>query len=185
MRVEPRRDDDEVGSECAHRGLDDVLERTPVVIVSRPGRQRNVEHTVSARAGAAAAGPEGPLVDRDSQDRRVFREERLRAVSVMDVEVDDCDPLETERGLRVTNGHRDVAEDAKTHGPSAERVVAGRPDEREPSALAATLAASNVVALAKVSRSSHVLAAIPSMKPTYAASWTRSISSRLAARAWT
>ena len=43
--------------------------------------------------------------------------------------------VETELGLRVAGGDRDVAEKAEAERLVRERVVAGRPDEREPAAV--------------------------------------------------
>ena len=80
----------------------------------------------------------------------------------MDVRVDDRHPLEAERGLRPAGRDRDPVEDAEAHRAVPQRVVAGRPAEREPTgsrrldrAPAASRAASYVVSVAIVSPSSH------------------------------
>ena len=69
---------------------------------------------------------------RDREHARVVAEQRLGAVAVMDVEVDDGDALQTELVLRVAGGDRDVAEDAEAHRLRLERVVPWRSHEREP-----------------------------------------------------
>ncbi len=131
MRVEARRDEDEVGLERAHGGLDDRLERRPVLGVARARGERDVDDAVRARTGPARAGPERPLVQRDGEDRRVVREERFGPVPVVHVEVDDRDAREAQLGLRVASRDRDVVEDAEAHRFRAKRVVPGRADERE------------------------------------------------------
>ena len=85
-------------------------------------------------AGPTRPGPERPLVERDREHRRVVREQRLRAVSMVNVEVDDGDSLEPELELRVAGGNGDVREDAEAHRSRLERVVPRRPNQREPAA---------------------------------------------------
>ena len=53
----------------------------------------------------------------------------------MDVPVDDRHSLDAERVLRVAGRDRDVVEDAEPHRVPAQRVVAGRADQREASGL--------------------------------------------------
>src|SRR5205814_6698397 len=65
----------------------------------------------------------------------VAPEDLLGAVAVMDVPVEDRDPLEPEGRLRVTGGDRGAVEDAEAHRAARERMVARRPREREASAL--------------------------------------------------
>ena len=54
---------------------------------------------------------------------------------MVNVPVDDRDPLEPELGLRVARRDRHVVEQAEAHRSARQRVVAGRADEREPAAL--------------------------------------------------
>ena len=70
-------------------------------------------------------------MERDEQDRVVAADDRLGAVSVMHVPVDDRDTLDAELRLRVTCRDDGVGEDAEAHRPIGERVVARRPHERE------------------------------------------------------
>src|SRR5581483_1725763 len=81
------------------------------------------------RERAAVARVQAVLVDRYEQNRRVFVEDRLRPVAVVDVPVDDGDLLETVVLLRVTRRDRDVVEEAEAHREVRRRVVPGRPDE--------------------------------------------------------
>ena len=65
----------------------------------------------------------------DVEDVRIIPEERLGAVPVMDVPVDDEDPLP---GVdQVGGGHRHIVEEAESHGPVTEGVVAGGPSGDE------------------------------------------------------
>ena len=66
MRVEPRRDEDELRVELLDRRLDDVAKRPRVLDVAGARRQRDVERGLVARPGAAAARVERPLVERDA-----------------------------------------------------------------------------------------------------------------------
>ena len=92
MGVEACRDEHELGLERPHRRLDDVLECARVLLVARPGRERDVERRLGLLVRPAGAGVERPLVQRDEEDGRVVPEDRLRPVPVMDVPVDDRDP---------------------------------------------------------------------------------------------
>ena len=104
------------GLERPHRRLDDAR-RTPSRTPRRPSPAGSGTLTTpSAFApGPPVPGPERPLVQRDEENASVVAEERLGAVPVVDVEVDDRDPLEPELGLRVPGRDRDVAEDAEAH----------------------------------------------------------------------
>ena len=135
VRVEAGGDEQQVGLERAHRRLDHLGERAQVLVVAGAGRQRHVERRLVARPRPAGARIERPLVQRDEEDGVVAAEDRLGAVAVVDVEVDDRDALEPELGLRVARRDGDVVEEAEAHRPVGERVVAGRADEREAAAV--------------------------------------------------
>ena len=68
-------------------------------------------------------------MQRDREHRRVFPEDRLRAVAVVHVPVDDRDPADASRRLRVADSDGDVGEDAEAHPEVGERVVTRRPHE--------------------------------------------------------
>ena len=61
----------------------------------------------------------------------VVPEDVLRAVAVVDVEIDDGDALGAMRGLRVARGDRRVVEEAEAHRGRDFGVVAGRPRRDE------------------------------------------------------
>ena len=54
---------------------------------------------------------------------------------MVDVPVEDRDALQAELGLREAGGDGGVVEEAKAHRAAGERMVAGRPHEREAAAL--------------------------------------------------
>ena len=62
---------------------------------------------------------------------RVAPEDVLRAVAVVDVEVDDRDALDAVRGLGVARGDRGVVEEAEAHRRRRFGVVAGRTRRHE------------------------------------------------------
>ncbi len=68
---------------------------------------------------------------RSVHDAGVAPEDVLRAVAVVDIEVNDGDTLQSVYGLRVTCGDGGVVEDAKTHRRRRFGVVAGRPGDDE------------------------------------------------------
>src|SRR6202021_1994949 len=73
-------------------------------------------------SGAAAARIERPLMGRDEQDVGVVPEDRLRAVAVVDVPVDDGYSLAATAKGRGHHGH--VVQETETHRVIAQRVVA-------------------------------------------------------------
>ena len=99
--------------------------------------------------GAARTRVERPLVQRREEHRVVAAEDRLRAVPVVDVDVDDRDARETELRLRVARRDRHVVHEAEAHRAVGERVVARRAHERE----AARSTASRAIPAASVTAS--------------------------------
>ena len=132
--VEAGRDEDELRLEPLNGGLDYLRERLEVLLVPGAGPQRDVDRRLRLVVRTAAARVERPLVERDEEDAVVVAEDRVGAVAVVDVEVDDRDPVETEALLSRARRHRDVVEDAEAHRAPREGVVARRADEREPAA---------------------------------------------------
>lgn len=61
-------------------------------------------------------------------DPGIVLQERLGAVSVMDIPVHDKDAIQSMHGARVRCAESDVSEDAETHGAVSQRMVTGRPD---------------------------------------------------------
>ena len=81
--------------------------------------------------GPPVNGIERPLVQGDEEHAVIVPEDRLRAVAVVDVPIDDRDPLDPQRVLGVTRCDRDVAEQAEPHRAVSEGVVPGWTGERE------------------------------------------------------
>ena len=131
MCVEAGRDQYQLRLEAGERGLDDAVEGAEVLLVAGARAHRHVEGRRRLVVRPAGPGPERPLVQRDRQDGVVAAEDRLGAVPVVDVEVDDGDSLEIELVLRPASRDRGVREQTEAHRPLDERVVAGRPHERE------------------------------------------------------
>jgi hypothetical protein len=127
--VEPGRDEQQLGLERAHGRLDELVERAEVVVVVGAGRQRDVQRRLVPLARPARSREERPLVQRDVEDARVVPEDGLRSVAVVDVPVDDRDPLRLVGPRR----DRDAVDEAEAHLAVRERVVSRRPDEREAS----------------------------------------------------
>ena len=117
------------GSNARTAGSTTSLECRFVLAVARARSERDVDHPLPTRARPARSRPEGPLVQRHGEDARIVTEQRLGAVAVVHVEVDDRDPRGAELRLRVARRDGDVAEHAEAHrlGP-AERdgPVGGR-----------------------------------------------------------
>ncbi len=124
------------GLKLLDRGDDDPLDRRVVAAVAGARRERNVDAVAGARALAGVldqprAGREEPvLVQGDRQHAGVVVEGVLGAVAVVDVPVDDRDPLEAVDGAHVLDRDRDVGEDAEAAAFVALGVVAGRPVQR-------------------------------------------------------
>ena len=124
--------------------------------------------------GPPRPGIERPLVERDEQDRVVAAHDRLGAVAVMDVPVDDRDALDPELGLRVARRDDGVAEDAEAHraGRASAWWPGGRTSANPPTSTArieqpaASRAASQVVGWPIVSPSSQHSSESAAMRAT-------------------
>jgi len=81
-------------------------------------------------AGAGVAGA-GVLVHADEEDAGIGFEAGLRAVAVVDIEIDDGDFLEAMFLLEIFGGDGDVGEKAEAHGMVGLGVMAGRTDGGE------------------------------------------------------
>ena len=127
-------------------------------------------------SGSARARIERPLVQRGEEHRIVAAEDRLGAVPLVDVDVDDRDSRQAELRLRVPRGDRNVVHETEAHRTLGERVVPGRPHEREAAAVdglerdaGSEVTASQLVSDATVSGSSIVAASTASSLSRYAA----------------
>ena len=70
-------------------------------------------------------------MDGQVSDPRLFPENLLGAVPVMNVPIDDEDPVEFELLDRHPGSHSNVVEQAKPHSAPGQRVVARRPDNAQ------------------------------------------------------
>ena len=125
--VEAGRDENELRVEGPADRLHDLPVGAAVLAVTQAGRHREVDGEAAAfplphLVEGARAGVVRELVRRDEEDPRVPPERLLRAVAVVDVEVDDGDPLQAAgEGRGGAHGH--VVEEAEAHGPARGRVV--------------------------------------------------------------
>ena len=134
MRVEAGRDEQQLGLERRDRRPRPA--RTPRGSPRRRCRRRaaGCSSVSPCSPGPAGARVERPLVERDEEDRRVVADDRLGAVAVVDVPVEDRDPPDAELGLRPARRDRDRVEEAEAHRAARLGVVPGRPREREAAA---------------------------------------------------
>ena len=68
---------------------------------------------------------------RSIEQARVLLEDRLRAITMVDVEVDDSDPVKTMNGAGLMGPDRHIVEDAESHGGACLGVMAGRAHRAE------------------------------------------------------
>ena len=96
------------------------------------GAQRHVDDVADpGLARRAGAGIKRILVRRGVEQAAVALEGRLRAVAVMDVEIDDRDPGEPVHLARPQRADRGIVEQAKPHRPFGLGMMAGRADGAE------------------------------------------------------
>ncbi len=138
VRVEAGGEEEELRLVVEESGDDVLGEGVVVVLVVAPGGHGEVEGVAAALADAGFVGEAGVWVlgvgvFMDGDDERVAAlfEEVLRAVAVVDVEVDDGDAFELVCGEQVVCGERDVGVEAEAHGAVCLGVVAGRSDGAE------------------------------------------------------
>ncbi len=98
VRVEAGRNQQELRAELIDNWNDERLEDFGVIAICRAGLERNIQRKPRARAATdvlcrAGARVKRVLMRRDIQYARVFVENPLRAVAVMDVVVHDGDAL--------------------------------------------------------------------------------------------
>src|SRR5204862_1923982 len=90
-----------------------------------PRRQGDVpDRTMgSSVLGSARSRVPRPLVHGDEPHAGLLLDQRLRPVAMVDVPVDDQDPVDAMAGPGVVGGDGDASEEAETHGPRPQRVV--------------------------------------------------------------
>ena len=132
VRVEAGRDEHELGLEARTAGSTRRSKARRYSSSPDAGRQRHVQRRLVCSSRPARARVERPLVQRDEEHASSSAEDRLRAVAVVDVPVDDRDPRRA-RAPPARSAPRPptLLNEAEAHRALGERVVAGRPDERE------------------------------------------------------
>src|SRR5581483_3611276 len=113
------------------RGRDPLVEGGEPLGVAGARGQGYVHGRLRLLVRPAAPGEDAALVQGRVEDGVVRPEDVLRAVAVVDVEVDDRDARGVARGLHGPGGDRDVVQQAEAEGGDRRRVVTGRADERE------------------------------------------------------
>ena len=115
-----------------------MLHGADVRVIRRAGPEGNVQGMAVAGAAAgfapkACAGITGArmLVHADEKDAGIALEAGLRAVAVVNVEIDDSDFLELIFLLEILGGDGDVGEEAEAHGAVGLGVMARRSRGRE------------------------------------------------------
>jgi len=139
--VAARADDEQVRIVLFDDGGDDPVERLQIPPVARPRRERDVHVVPLARARAVfldlarlgvSVGIPRPVVvvDADGEHVRAVVEDRLGAVAVVDVPVDDGDAVDGPVGQRRLDGDRRVVEKTEAVDLCRLGVVAAWPNER-------------------------------------------------------
>jgi len=133
MRIEACRYHDQVGLEIPQPGQNDLLEGFAELRPAVAGAQGRVDDGVVLAALAHRPGTriERHLVGRAIHHAGIGPENLLRAVAVMDVEIDDRDALQAVPLLRMPRRDRHIVEEAETHGPRGLGMVAGRAHRHE------------------------------------------------------
>ena len=130
--VEAGGDDHQLRAEVVERGQQAFAPRRAEAIAARPRRQRRIEDVaVAALFDVARVGIQRRLVRAQVQHARVVFEDRLRAVAVVHVEIDDRHALQLAVLDRVRGGDGRAVEQAEAHRHVAGRVVARRTHRAE------------------------------------------------------
>ncbi len=133
VRVEPGGDHDEVRPKLVqpgkNGGLEGFAELWPAV--ARPQRRVDDVVVLAALGGRAGAGIERHLMRRAIHHGRIGPEDRLGAVAVVHVEIDDGRALGAVAALGVARGDRRVVEQAEAHRHRGFRMMPGRANRHE------------------------------------------------------
>eukprot|EP00960_Hanusia_phi_P068920 766965-Hanusia_phi.AAC.5 len=140
--IEPCTNEHQVRAEFSSYREEKLIEHSKVLGVSCSRlRPRHVDREAPPLAGAA--GREAAVgasrverasimaMDREEEDRAVGQEHLLCPVAVVDIPVEDQDPLCPLPQLRLPCGHCHIAEDAEAHGARRKRVVSRGSDRTE------------------------------------------------------
>lgn len=115
--VESGRYEDQLRNESPGSSVNRALECIHVSGRRERWRHRNIPDTVvrAVIVGGACSRIPGPLVHRNEVDVGLPLDQRLRAVSVMHVPVNDENPLKTVTRAGIVRGAGDVSEDTESH----------------------------------------------------------------------
>jgi hypothetical protein len=129
-RIEPGGNEDKVRNEAFGGAIDSTLECIDVLSAGETRGQRNIPDRTarSAVIGGPSSRVPGPLVHGDEMDIGLVLDERLSAVAVMHVPIDDEYPFETVVLPSVVRGQRDVSKEAEAHRAVEGCVVPGWAD---------------------------------------------------------
>ena len=136
MTIESRRNQDELRLERAPDRNDQLVEDAHIFRVAKFGRHRRVDRVAETLAGAdflhrAGARIVRELMRRDVQDLGAVVEDFLRTVAMMEVPVDHHHAPEALVPDEPFGRDRDVVEEAKSHRAARQRMMPGRPHNRE------------------------------------------------------
>ena len=130
--VKAAGDDDRIGAETVKRGQDQPLHRFQIVVMAGAGGQGDVQVEAEALALPTLIRPARVqrivpvLMKRDRQHFGVGQEDRLGAVAVMHVPIEDGDAPCQAMCLCRAHGNCDVVQQAKAIRPVGQRVVPRR-----------------------------------------------------------
>src|SRR2546427_9368834 len=140
-RIEAGRDDDQIGRKSSLDVANGISERLPVLSSRCAGGQRNIQCEPFSFAASPLTGRTGTgiiriLMRRKIENSWILPEDFLRAVTVMDIPVDDQNTFDAVLRLSVACADSCVVEKAKSHCGRNRRVVPRRTNETKcPAAL--------------------------------------------------
>jgi hypothetical protein len=133
MGIESGRDQDQLRREAVESRQHCSFHRLAEGLAVGMRPQQRVDDVVgdAVLLGGAGARIERPLMGRGEEQRGVALEHHLRAVAVVDVEIDHRDAPEPVRRARMQRADGDVVEQAEAHRHRGLGMVAGRPHGAE------------------------------------------------------
>src|SRR5579862_4965763 len=127
MAIESRRNQEKFGAKSIEGWKYAAFHGRTEFLRSGIGRKGRVADVAHARfAGGTGSRIERHLVGRGVKGFRIALEHGLGAVAVMDVEIDDGHTPQPMYAAGLMRTHRDIVEQAETHGGSWLGVMAGR-----------------------------------------------------------
>src|SRR3989442_13343941 len=132
VRIEAGRHQQEVGMECGECRTDLLFPGAEKPRIAAAARERYVEDIAMRSALSGSAGPriKRVLMGRRVEDLGIIFETVLRAVAVVDIEVEHAQAANAPGACR-QEAYGDVVDQAEAHGLRVLGVVAGRPYHRD------------------------------------------------------